>query len=52
MLNVLFQGFAIYENVIHEYQYKLLINGANMEFIGHWNVAGALVRPKGITLNW
>jgi hypothetical protein len=26
--------------------------GAKTEFMAHQNVAGALVRPNGITLNW
>jgi hypothetical protein len=28
-----------------------LMRGANMEFIAAWNVAGAFVSLKGITLN-
>jgi hypothetical protein len=28
-----------------------LIMDANIEFIAAWNVAGVLVRPKGMTLN-
>jgi hypothetical protein len=30
---------------------RFLIKLANMEFIDAWNVAGAFVRPKDITLN-
>jgi hypothetical protein len=31
---------------------NFLIYGPKIAFMRHWNVAGALVSPKGITLNW
>ena len=52
MLHVLWNGFTVDEKVIQVDLKEAGEIGMKMSFISRWNVAGALHRPKGRTLNW